>query len=335
MQKVPNYMIVLLTVAALFALAPIDTAMAASGGGAPSASSLFGMTTPDAPIQWIQNAIQGNTAPNGGAEPFLGAYGIKDNNGAGLIQAGLIAILSYYSYAMLVIGSFLLLYYLVRIIAETAHTGRPGGRANQLWAPIRTVLAIGMLIPLSTGLNSGQMIVLNLASEGSALASNTWTVFLGALSGNLVNSTTNVLNQPSGGTQSQAVYNYFLIQVCTQAYDQILTNANFANAIQAAGLPSNPNDYTINAVSTDMKTGGAQADSPADMSYPDTWVTTYGNSWNQALCGQTQTESPEAVTIVVGSELASGMNDSVRQLSGAVINQANLAWSQNVPSSLW
>ena len=160
MQRVLSYMIILLTSTALFALAPAGGAMAASP---PSANALFGMSSPDAPIQWLENTIQGSNAP--ASETFLSNYGIYNNNGGGSIQAGLQAVLSYYSYGMLVIGSFLLLYYLVRIIAETAHTGRPGGRANQLWSPIRTVLAIGLLVPLSTGLNSGQMIVLNLASE--------------------------------------------------------------------------------------------------------------------------------------------------------------------------
>src|ERR1700691_4866749 len=189
-------MVVVLTAVALFALAPVDDAMA-QPTTSPSASQLFGMPTPDAPIQWLQNTIQGQNAPNGGQETFLSTYGIFNNNAGGVIQSGLLYVLSWYSYGMLVIGSFLLLYYLVRIIAETAHTGRPGGRANQLWAPIRTVLSIGLLVPLSTGLNSGQYIVVNLASEGSALASNTWAQFVQAVAGNIATGAQNVLSSPA------------------------------------------------------------------------------------------------------------------------------------------
>ena len=123
MQTFRTYMVVLLTAVALFALAPVGDAMAQTPPTtSPSAGQLFGMLTPDAPIQWLQNTVQGSNAPNQGQETFLSTFGIFNNNGGGSIQKGLEVVLSWYSYGMLVIGSFLLLYYLVRIIAETAHT---------------------------------------------------------------------------------------------------------------------------------------------------------------------------------------------------------------------
>ena len=118
MQRFLTYMVVLLTASALFALAPVGDAMATS---TPTAASLFG-GGPDAATQWLENTVQGSNAPAADSETFLGTYGIFNNNAGGSIQAGLQMVLSWYSYGMLVIGSFLLLYYLVRIIAETAHT---------------------------------------------------------------------------------------------------------------------------------------------------------------------------------------------------------------------
>lgn len=143
----------------------------AGASGAPTASSLFAIpsgsgttTSPvtgspaDAPIQWLQNIFLGTSAP----ETFLdsgtlcGGTACGDENKNRNVQAGLRQVLSWYSYAILVLASFLMLDYLLRIVAETAHTGRPGGKANQLWAPIRVVPAIGLLIPpSSTRLNSG------------------------------------------------------------------------------------------------------------------------------------------------------------------------------------
>lgn len=329
MLKTPNHIIILLTAVALFALAPLGDALAA---GPPNANTLFGMATPDAPIQWLQNMIQGSNAPGGGAEPFLTSYGVTNNNGGNMVQAGLQAVLSWYSYAMLVIGSFLLLYYLVRIIAETAHTGRPGGRANQLWAPIRTVLAIGLLVPLSTGLNSGQMIVLNLASEGSALASNTWALFVKTFTSNIANGSDSLLSAPeTAGAQDQAVYNTFLVDVCVDAWNTALTNAGMAAADGALGQPSN------------WAVTGDQSSMP-----PNGTVVMYGNGRDQQLCGQIQSQTQ--TTTVSDTNLTNQTTDKgtagniqtnnqilpqsvTATLAGAIINGTNSAFTSNVQST--
>jgi len=96
------------------------------------------------------------------------------------MQTGLRDMFSTYSTAMLVLAGFLVLYHLLVIIAGTAHEGKLGGRSmNQLWAPIRLVMAIGMLVPLggANGFNSGQMAVMHVAKFGSGLASNIWMSF--------------------------------------------------------------------------------------------------------------------------------------------------------------
>jgi conjugal transfer/type IV secretion protein DotA/TraY len=317
-QRSLNYMIVLLTAAALFALAPVGDADAAP----PTATSLFGSPN-DAPIQWLQNTVQGSNAVI--PENFLGTYGIYNNNASGSIQAGLQMVLSWYSYAMLVIGSFLLLYYLVRIIAETAHTGRPGGRANQLWAPIRTVLAIGLLVPLSTGLNSGQMIVLNLASEGSALASNTWTQFLSAMAGSIATGANGALSSSaSAAAEEQAVYNFFLNQVCVKLYNTMLTQSSFATA--AASL-SGGVGWPITATTHSLTPSGT--------------LYTYGNNLNQTMCGQVQVDNPTAVAApsgatagTNGSTLNTQMSTASQTLANDIMSKINNAWNSDVQSMM-
>lgn len=98
------------------------------------------------------------------------------------MQAGLAAMFNTYSSAMLVLAGFLVLYHLLFIVAGTAHDGRLGGKGmNQVWAPIRLVVAIGMLVPIGiNGLNSGQMVAVQVTKWGSALASNTWMAFANA-----------------------------------------------------------------------------------------------------------------------------------------------------------
>lgn len=93
--------------------------------------------------------------------------------------------MEFFSNALLVFASIKLLYELIQMTAESAQTGKVGGKdTNQLWAPIRLVIAIGLLVPLadSGGLNSGQMIVLQIAKWGSGMASQAWKVFVVKLS---------------------------------------------------------------------------------------------------------------------------------------------------------
>ncbi|HBR69862.1 MAG TPA: hypothetical protein DEA55_10860 [Rhodospirillaceae bacterium] len=88
------------------------------------------------------------------------------------------SLFQYYSIGMLLIGVLIFLYFAVVVVVETAVSGAPfGQRFASVWAPIRLVVAIGLLIPFNYGLNSAQYIVLYAAKFGSNLASNAWIDF--------------------------------------------------------------------------------------------------------------------------------------------------------------
>ncbi|HEY8190729.1 MAG TPA: hypothetical protein VIF12_08585, partial [Micavibrio sp.] len=73
----------------------------------------------------------------------------------------------FYSLALLLVAVVIFLYYFFVLIAETAQSGVPFGRRfNKIWTPIRLVVALGLLVPLSWGFNSGQYIVLQAAKIG-------------------------------------------------------------------------------------------------------------------------------------------------------------------------
>ncbi|MGZ9109167.1 MAG: DotA/TraY family protein [Micavibrio sp.] len=92
----------------------------------------------------------------------------------------------FYSTALLLVAVIIFLYYVLVIVAETAQTGTPFGRRfNHLWAPIRLVVALGLLIPINYGLNSGQYIVLMAAKMGSGFATNGWYLFNTSLTNGL------------------------------------------------------------------------------------------------------------------------------------------------------
>ncbi len=97
---------------------------------------------------------------------------------------GLQNLFSFYSYALLIVGLLILLYYVVILVVETAHTGTPFGRRfDSVWAPIRLVMAIALLVPINYGMNSAQYITLYAAKLGSNFATNGWKRFNLALGG--------------------------------------------------------------------------------------------------------------------------------------------------------
>jgi len=94
------------------------------------------------------------------------------------VHIGLHRLFAIYSNGLLVIAVGITSYFIVTILAETAQSGTPfGKRFNKTWAPIRIVIAFGLLMPLSVGLNASQYFVLYAAKYGSAFATNGWQYF--------------------------------------------------------------------------------------------------------------------------------------------------------------
>ncbi len=118
-----------------------------------------------------------NPSTNSGDNLLNSLFNLTDND---IIPKALGSMLAVYSQGMLILGGIILLFLIVSTVMETAHSGVPFGKTfNQTWTPIRLVFAIGLLIPLSSGLNSGQYIVLNVAKWGSTLAGEAWGKFVG------------------------------------------------------------------------------------------------------------------------------------------------------------
>lgn len=98
------------------------------------------------------------------------------------------SMLRFYSVGLMVIAVMLFVYFITTILAETAQTGTPfGKRYNHVWAPVRMVAALGLLIPVTNGLNAGQYVTLYAAKWGSNFATNGWNEFLDTTSGTIAN----------------------------------------------------------------------------------------------------------------------------------------------------
>ncbi|MCD8566778.1 MAG: DotA/TraY family protein [Alphaproteobacteria bacterium] len=131
---------------------------------------------------------------------------------------------SVYSLGLLVVAVIITLYFMFTVIAETAQTGTAfGKRFNKVWAPLRIVMAFGLLVPLSNGLNSAQYIVLYAAKFGTGFATNGWILFNDALGDSYLGETKDLVatpQVPEVGTLAQFM---FVARTCFEA--DLLTNA--------------------------------------------------------------------------------------------------------------
>lgn len=180
----------------------------------------------DMALNWIDYLFKGKEMPN-----YLSGIGQHVPQSC-LIQGAFIVALGFYSNAILIVAAIILFYHLASMIVETAHHGKVMGKdANEVWAPIRLVVAIGLLVPISTyrpestcagfggahsaGLNSGQYIVIKVAEWGSNLASQVWKRFVTYISEETYSGTGPVV--PS--MARQVVYNTMMRVACVEIYN--------------------------------------------------------------------------------------------------------------------
>lgn len=173
-------------------------------------SGLFGLcNSQDQASQWLDYLFFGKNIVDSSGYPIPQAT---------IVQAALRSALSVYSGAVLVLAGVILLYHLLEMVAETAHTGKPMGRANQIYAPIRLVLAIGFLVPMAGGLNVGQNMMVHVAKWGSNLASHVWLVFLD----NLAASSPVIIPPSVPPIVNKVVHDLVMMKACTYVYNSEL-----------------------------------------------------------------------------------------------------------------
>ncbi len=134
------------------------------------------------------------------------------------LHHGLHQMFQVYSIGLLVVAVMITCYFIVTILAETAQSGTPfGKRFNKVWAPIRLVVAFGLLVPVGYGLNSSQYIVLHAAKYGSGFATNGWELFNGTLSGGYLGETKRLVTTPNVPEVSTLLQFYYIARTCQEA----------------------------------------------------------------------------------------------------------------------
>ncbi len=106
-----------------------------------------------------------------------GASGVAGVGGP--LQNAFSELIEVYNTGILVIASFIVFWMLFSFVFSTVSTGFiGGGRRSSVWVPIRFIMAMGLLMPLTSGYNAGQFIVMKLAEMGSNLGSQGWYAYV-------------------------------------------------------------------------------------------------------------------------------------------------------------
>lgn len=131
------------------------------------------------------------------------AQGLSNDNVLSF-HAALHDMFHFFSVGLLSIALFIFAYFIVVVVAETAQTGTPfGERFKNVWVPIRLVVALGLLLPMTHGINVGQYITLGVAKMGSGFATNGWNRYNSAIDANVKeiasNAATQLSENPTGG----------------------------------------------------------------------------------------------------------------------------------------
>lgn len=133
---------------------------------------------------------------------------------------GLHALFAVYSTGLLVVAVIIASYFIVTILAETAQSGTAFGRRfNKTWAPIRIVVAFGLLMPMTVGLNSSQYIVLYAAKWGSAFATNGWNYFNDTLTESYLADAGSLISRPNLPDLNSLTHFMYVARACEYYYE--------------------------------------------------------------------------------------------------------------------
>ncbi len=148
-------------------------------------------------------------------------------------------LIEFYNFAILLVAVVIFLYYMVLVVAETANSGSPFGRRfSQIYAPLRLIMAVGLLVPLNYGLNGAQYITLFAAKMGSSVATNAWILFNQTLTDSMGGGNANPLGGPHQSLVArpqlpdvaQVVQFMSVVDACTYAYETKYENPPYTTA---------------------------------------------------------------------------------------------------------
>lgn len=138
------------------------------------------------------------------------------NDVGGPLQNATQGLMQIYNSGVLIIAGVMLFWSILSVVVDTAKTGTVGGgRHNMVWAPIRIVFALGLIIPLgTTGFSSGQFMVMKLAEWGNNFGTRAWMTYV-----NGINSSSLMVTALNGQNPTGLVNQYMNMWLCRIAYN--------------------------------------------------------------------------------------------------------------------
>lgn len=186
-------------------------------------TSMFLTQNPATDIAFLMLDYVFGIPGSGGSGAFFGSNAL---NAVGTAPAGpspfhygMHALFNFYNLALLLVAAIIFMYYVLVVVIETAQTGIPFGRRfSKLYAPFRLILAIGLLVPLNYGFNSGQYITLYAAKLGSSFATNGWIVYTNALTNPTGLPDASLVAMPRSPSVEELAYFASVYHACAESY---------------------------------------------------------------------------------------------------------------------
>lgn len=271
--------------------------------------------------------------------PDIGVFETNSEAIGTPIHSALYAMLSFYSQAMMVLAVFIVVYYIITVVGEAAISGTPFGRRfNSMWAPIRLIVALGLLVPLGSGLNSAQYITLYTAKMGSGLASQGWMRFA-----EIANQPGQVFAKAMPPKIEALVKGVFLSEVCRHASNRVQSEGGSDVVQNVTVVGANVTNGFTNGTTTLQNAGllppGHDPNSfwvavPLAEDARFRWTTEPGDTEPKATCGEVvislQTASfrvngTDAVPLQAITTIQSGYINEITNIQGNVTEAAQKA----------
>ncbi len=172
---------------------------------------------------------------------------------------------AFFSYTIAAVGLFILLYFIVAIILESIQSGTPfGKRFAKGWAPLRLIAALGLIIPISNGLNLAQYGVLYSAKWGSSLATNVWQQFnVEASTSGLMNAES-MIGTPMANDAMEIVSFLHIATACKYAEERVFPYRHLPPAPSGVNLDKQIRVYLINPRSNAVLDVSVDTTNPPD-----------------------------------------------------------------------
>lgn len=204
------------------------------------------------------------------------------------------SIVGYFNSAVLVVGGLMFLNNLATGTLQSAHEGEVMGRNwSSLWAPLRSLMAIALLIQLPNfgGYNTAQVFTSFIVRNATSFASSVWSLSATKIATGVIPVAAPVATLPR-----EVVSEMFLIELCS-----VILNDQFS----MGGTARNPDRIQANPMGVDatfqVMHGALYRGA---MSYDR--VDYRGNVKEAAICGYYQTP---AIPDVINNRISVGEND--------------------------